>query len=342
MEEDQIGTEKSHESLSAAAGQALKLLLQPTTLLEKGTSGERRATPHFHEAGGAIYVTVFHSCCNSDWMGDEDNWDKSETFKVPSGVFFSFLEGIDFGKEISARIKGEIVKEDSAYGYDCEKPYHNTSTEPAEIKLQLGLSTDGRKTTLKVFRESEGGEHTLYAELIQRTPPEEDSRFRLMKDFALTVPKEYDHLYQMRNFFANRRENDFSDFTEIDNVLFLWATNKAVAGRTYTVKIFEIVERVSAPDCLEFLKSANAVFLNIQGASLVYQEAKNELLAGYRYFSLDEIDALAIWEHVEPNSRWMPFVAHNRHGWQFNIERMSGALGGGWGGTRDCLLCFCE
>jgi hypothetical protein len=86
---------------------------------------------------------------------------------------------------------------------------------------------------------------------------------------------------------------------------------------------------------MTFLKKQNAVLVGGQGATLVYDLAKDQLPKGKWTVSFDEKEAL--WEDAD-GSRRVPLVnASTVGGFKFYL----GHFGNGWNSDR-CVLCFCD
>jgi hypothetical protein len=108
-----------------------------------------------------------------------------------------------------------------------------------------------------------------------------------------------------------------------------------VPGKTYKVKIFPILQTVTSEDCMTFLKKQNAVLVGGQGATLVYDLAKDQLPKGKWTVSFDEKEAL--WEDADGN-RGVPNVYAYTDG---DFEFFLGYFGYDWN-SDHCVLCFCD
>ena len=159
--------------------------------------------------------------------------------------------------------------------------------------------------------------------------------FKLLKEFNFTVPIDYSHVTQLATFtkqFGSKFH--YFDYT-INDENFSNVTCQLEKGSIYTVKIFAIKERITSEDCLNFLKSCNAILTGAQGASLLWQEKKDKLPADKLYLSFDEKDAL--WLDIDGKHR-VPMLSRDLYGgWRFGLGRFEV----GWFET-NCLICFCE
>lgn len=162
-----------------------------------------------------------------------------------------------------------------------------------------------------------------------------DPRFVYVKRFSLTVPLDYVHATQLATFERRYREglNHFN--SNITDAHFSRATAELIPGKTYIVNIFGTKETVTSEDCLNLLRSQKALLVGAQGASLVYQEKKEELPRGKCYASFDEKKTL--WVGAYGNHR-VPLVYRNSGGdCRFNL----GVFEDDWN-DNSCVLCFCD
>ncbi|MDO8579428.1 MAG: hypothetical protein Q7R72_00980 [bacterium] len=162
-----------------------------------------------------------------------------------------------------------------------------------------------------------------------------DKRFEQVGEFSVVVPEGYNHATRLETF-SNQHRKEFNYYNDaITDKNYSSATTKLVAGRKFKVKVFQIKETVTSVDCLGFLKSQKAVLVGAQGASLAYEQAKNQLPINRWSVSFDEKKAL--WQDTD-GSRRVPYV----------FRHSGGGFGFGLGGFEFdwdddyCLLCFCD
>jgi len=160
-----------------------------------------------------------------------------------------------------------------------------------------------------------------------------DARFELINTFDLVVPKGYNHATRLATF-AKMHKSEFICYnSDITDKNFGKAMTKLVSGLKFKVDIFQIKTRVGSEDCLAFLRSQKAVLTGAQGASLVYELAKNVLPANRWFASFDDKDAL--WKDSVGFHR-VPYVYRvSDDGFEFRL----GYFGAVWDGD-VCLLCF--
>lgn len=119
-----------------------------------------------------------------------------------------------------------------------------------------------------------------------------DDRFELAGTFEVTVPEGYDHATHLDSF-RKAHESEFYYYNPaITDKNYSKATTKLVPGRKFQVKVFQITKTVSSDDCMAHLRSQKAVLVGAQGASLAYEQEKDQLLKGRWHVSFDEKDAL--------------------------------------------------
>jgi len=162
-----------------------------------------------------------------------------------------------------------------------------------------------------------------------------DPRFELANAFNIVVPKGYDHAMRLTDF-TKAHGSEFNYYnSDITDEHFSQATIKLVPGRKFKVKAFHITKTVTSEDCLSFLHKQKAVLIGAQGASLVYELAKNKLSKDRWSVSFDEKDAL--WVDSGGGHR-VPYVGrYPDDAFDFDL----GHFEDDWTGAY-CLLCFCD
>ena len=163
--------------------------------------------------------------------------------------------------------------------------------------------------------------------------------FTLMSEFAVTVPADYKHANQLDSFLKKIRKskNVYGYNENITDANFAKVTTQLVPGKTYKVKIFGINGRVTSADCLVHYRSQKAIFTGAQGASLVWEQKKEEFRKGKWTASFDEKEAL--WKDTG-GYHGVPGVfcdSIGDHNFPFELS----AFEFDWY-SFNCLLCFCE
>ncbi|MDD3102107.1 MAG: hypothetical protein PHE59_03110 [Patescibacteria group bacterium] len=198
---------------------------------------------------------------------------------------------------------------------DCNMKIKDLQLGLDEYECFLNLTSEQRQQALAPFKK--------------------DSRFKLANAFEIVVPKGYDHATRLTVFKATHGKEFYYYNPEITDKNFDKATTKLLPGRKFKVKVFQITETVNSEDCLKFLKTQKAVLTGAQGASLVYELAKNKLPKGHWYISFDKKDSL--WIESGGVHR-VPGVFRRSDG---DFEFYLGNFEHGWDDD-CCLLCFCD
>ncbi len=162
--------------------------------------------------------------------------------------------------------------------------------------------------------------------------PISDPRFSLLKTIEIMVPADYDHATRLDTFRRKHGKEFYYYNSSLTDENFDKATTRLVPGQKLKVKVFQITKSVSSEDCLNFLKSQNAILAGAQGASLAYEQGKDQLAKGRWYVSFDEKDTLP---RLDGYHR-VPYVGANSDGdFKFGL----GIFGSDWA-SDYCLLCF--
>jgi hypothetical protein len=162
-----------------------------------------------------------------------------------------------------------------------------------------------------------------------------DKRFTCVNTFEIVVPANYKHETRLDSFFKENKKKFYYYNNAITDKNFAKATTKLEPGRKFKVKVFQINNIITLTDCTDFLKSQNAVLTGAQGASLVYEQKKEELVKGKWAISFDEKDSL--WKDSNGYFR-VPYVFARTDG---DFEFLLSHFGIAWVEGR-CLLCFCD
>lgn len=175
-----------------------------------------------------------------------------------------------------------------------------------------------------------------------KRPKTKPEKFELFKDLGvIEIPADYDHTKRLSTFYKKHQDagkksfyyynemttdQNFSNPSRIlkpGDKLWVRAFRQATSGMT------------TSEERLKFLKSQNAVFTGAQGASVVFDQKRNQLPKGYWYVSFDEKERL--WQDPNGHHR-VPCVNANSSG-AFNFYL--GYFENGWG-PGGILLCFCD
>jgi len=163
-------------------------------------------------------------------------------------------------------------------------------------------------------------------------------KFTLLADLGIiTVPEDYDRTKSLAKF-AEKYRDEFlhynKDITDANfanpsrilkagDQLWTYAFKQAVSGRT------------TSTERLDFIRSRQGILTGAQGASLVFEQKRNQLPKGYWYYSFDQKDAL--WKDAAGGHRVPCVGRHSGDVFEFDL----GYFEGGWGDV-DCFLVFCD
>ena len=118
-----------------------------------------------------------------------------------------------------------------------------------------------------------------------------DNRFELINSFEITVPADYVHATRLTSFGKAHKKKFYYYNPELTDANFA-KTPALVPGKKFLVKAFQIKGRVTSDDCLTQLKRVKATLIGAQGASLAYEQKKDELTVSRWSLSFDEKDNL--------------------------------------------------
>jgi len=161
--------------------------------------------------------------------------------------------------------------------------------------------------------------------------------FELIQTIEITVPTDYVHGTRLSSFKKQHAEKFYYYNDDITDKNFSKATTKLTPGQKFAVKIFrQIVSgRTTSEERMEFLRSQGAIFTGAQGASLVFEQKRDELPKDFAYVSFDEKEAL--WKDSDGHRRVPYLCRHSDGDWNFDL----GYFGHDWDDDY-CLLCFCD
>ena len=169
--------------------------------------------------------------------------------------------------------------------------------------------------------------------VVPATPCE---KFYFVKEIKVTIPKDYDHSTRLNSFDKKNRKKFYGYNDLITDENFARVTTQLVPGKTYTVKIFGITsgEVVTSDECLTKYREEKALLVGAQGASVVWEQQREELPKGKWYASFDEKGNLP----VAGGYHRVPYVfAHSYGDFYFDL----GGFEVDWDDV-DYLLCFCD
>ena len=163
-------------------------------------------------------------------------------------------------------------------------------------------------------------------------------KFALLADLGtITVPDGYDHATRLYSFGKKHRKEFYYYNDAITDENFSNPTRILKPGDKLHVRAFKQVVSgtTTSGERMAFLATQKAIYTGAQGASLVFEEKRDQLLKGKWYASFDEPDRL--WKDAGGYHR-VPNVCANSDGvFRFDLGR----FGRVWGGNR-AFLCFSD
>ena len=159
----------------------------------------------------------------------------------------------------------------------------------------------------------------------------------MIKTFEIEVPANYNQATRLDSFKKENKKKFYSYNDDITDKNFSQVSTVLKSCQKMLVKVFEIKsgEVVNSQSCVGFLKTNNALFTGAQGASLVWEQKREELPKGKWYASFDEKDKL--WKDADGYHRVPSVDAYGDGGFGFDL----GYVESDWLDD-SCLLCFCD
>ncbi|MFA6097829.1 MAG: hypothetical protein WC788_09490 [Candidatus Paceibacterota bacterium] len=170
-----------------------------------------------------------------------------------------------------------------------------------------------------------------------------DDRFKLLDQLELTAPQTIKDNFLFEEFYREKHKRFFDYNNENSDASFATISNKLTAGKTYTVKLFEISRGkfVSSEECLEFLKTQKAILIGLEGVWLVWnhihklQHLQEAFPAGKYAVSFDEKELL--WKNDQGRSQ-VPNIGRDfENKWSFFLDTFDAKWDANY-----ILLCFNE
>ncbi len=168
-------------------------------------------------------------------------------------------------------------------------------------------------------------------------PPDPKVKFGLLVDLGIiTVPDDYVHKDHLDTFRRNHEKEFYYYNSDITDKNFKKPTRVLKPGDRLHVRAFKqiVPGRTTSEERMAFLATQKAVHTGAQGATLVWEQKRDQLPKGKWYCSFDEKDRLPDLDGYHR----VPYVgAHSGGGFDLGL----GGFESGWddGGV---LLCFCD
>jgi hypothetical protein len=163
-------------------------------------------------------------------------------------------------------------------------------------------------------------------------------KFAMLDDLGvITVPDGYDHANQLAIFMKKNRKKFYDVNKDITDVNFSNPTRVLKSGDKLRVRVFKQVVGgiTTSEERMAFLATQKAIHTGAQGASLVFEQKRDQLPRGKWYTSFDEPERL--WKDSDGHHR-VPYLYHHSDGdWYFYLDDFENVWDGG-----HCFLCFCD
>lgn len=163
-------------------------------------------------------------------------------------------------------------------------------------------------------------------------------KFTLLVDLGIiTVPDDYDHATHLASFSRKNKKKFYYYNDAITDANFPNPSRVSKPGDKLWVRVFQQVTEgtTTSVERLAFLDTQKAIHTGAQGASLVWEQKRNQLPKGKWYASFDEEERL--WQAAVGDLR-VPGVGARLDG---VFAFVLGYLGDVWDES-DAFFCFCD
>lgn len=169
-------------------------------------------------------------------------------------------------------------------------------------------------------------------------PAKSIEKFTLLVDLGvITVPDDYEHGTALDIFMEKNRKKFYGVNDNITDANFSNPSRILKPGDKLWVRAFKQVVSgtTTSEERMAFLVTQNAILTGAQGASLVFEQKRDQLHKGFWYASFDEKDRL--WEDTDRYHRVPAVYANSDGDWRWGLGRFEDV----WGGSH-AFLCFCD
>src|SRR3989344_121874 len=174
----------------------------------------------------------------------------------------------------------------------------------------------------------------------ENPPNQQTEKFALLVDLGIiTVPDNYDHTTSLKSFMERNREKFCRADKNITDQNFSNPTCILKPGDKLHVRVFkQIVEGITtSEERMAFLVMQKAVYVGAQGASLVFEQKRDQLPKGMWYTSFDKKERLYMESSGYHMVSRIGTYLSNDDDFSFRLGNFEGALSLG-----DAFLCFSE
>jgi hypothetical protein len=155
---------------------------------------------------------------------------------------------------------------------------------------------------------------------LQKIIEEEQQKFTLLADLGtITVPADYVHATRLATFEKQNRIKFWGYDENITDTNFSNPSRILKAGDKLHVRAYghAVKDTSTSEERMEFLRMQRAVFVGAQGASLAFEQKRQELPKGKWYASFDEPDRL--WVDADGRPRVPGVHAFEDGAFNFNL-----------------------
>lgn len=232
------------------------------------------------------------------------------------------------GQTMTTTIIGAETARWAGLQIDLHSKFRSGNLSADQLEWWLNQSKDARDTLMN-------GEKPIVKEA---SPSEPTEKFALLVDLGIiTVPDDYDHATALKTFGKKNRKKFYYYKDAITDQNFPNPTRVLKPGDKLRVRAFKQVVggSTTSEERMAFLATQKAVHVGAQGASLVWDQKRDQLPKGKWYCSFDEKGRL--WQDAD-GRHWVPFVdAVSGGGFSFDLGRFEAV----WRGD-GAILCFCD
>ena len=167
---------------------------------------------------------------------------------------------------------------------------------------------------------------------------EPTEKFALLVDLGiLTVPDDYDHAKQLAMFMKKNRKKFYGVNDNITDANFPNPSRILKPGDKLRVRAFKQIVKgnTTSEERMAFLATQKAIHTGAQGASLVFDQKRDQLPKGKWYASFDEKERL--WEDADGYHKVPDVDAGSDGGPYFILGRFENV----WYGV-NAFFCFCD
>ena len=169
-------------------------------------------------------------------------------------------------------------------------------------------------------------------------PTKQTEKFDLLVDLGIvTVPDNYDHATRLATFKKENEKKFYSYNDAITDKNFPKPTRILKPGDKFHVRAYKqiVSGETTSEERMAFLAKQKVVLVGAQGASLVFEQKRDQLSKGKWYASFDEKDKL--WKDADGYHRVPDVRALSGGGFRFSLGDFEDAWDVG-----DAFLCFCD